>query len=466
MNILLVFLIILALLYLYYRYNQIENFDNSQNSLSTYFQNNVDYDEIKYKNKHSNITNKLWDGIWKNTDLNIYARFIQNNDKLLIAISSSTTPSSTTSVDSPSQPTCTDNLFECIGQLNNSYNMFYIKGVPVCNNFSISGYDLTALNGSIKNNSVTLFYNSTSPSPIILTKEKGLVESSPYMKAVSPNVNSYSILPISYLSTDGIQDYMNIAPSFLQSSYTGSNLNICDRFNFTSCIICYITNIGNVQTLNYQFFGSSSEESSLTVQYDMMNNILNGLLTSYRNMSIPDNKAISFTNCIENIKTPSTQTVQEICENAKYTYVPSVSNNNLYPAIWQINIPPSHNNTLNSCSFTLSTSQLYNTVPKYVEFNDDNSTNLSLFNGGIRQELILENSNIIKEGDVTVITTNIKTNNNLYLIPGSINGVSNNSTLVQLASNPEQNSKWLILGFNISNINDLDTNLNKMRDFH
>jgi hypothetical protein len=456
MNILLIFLIILALFYLYYTYNKVENFNNSQNSLSTYFQNNVDYDIIIHKNKHQTIKHKLWDGIWENTNLNIYVRFIQNNDKLLIAISSSIIPTSTSPPASP-ETTCTDNLFECIGQLNNSYNMFYIKNSPSCSNFTINSYDLTKLNGFIKNNSVTLFYNSISPLPIILTKKQALVQTSPYMKAVSPNVNSYSILPDSSLSNDSNQDYMNIAPSFLQSSYSGSNLNICNTFNYNSYIICYITNIGNVQTLNYQFFGPLENESALTMQYDKMNNILNQFLTTYRDMSPPDDKAISFTNCIENIKTPSTQTVQTICANVKYTYVPSVSNNNLYPVIWEINVPSS--NTLNSCSFILSTSKLYNTPPKYAEFNNNNTTNLSLFNGGIKQELILENINIIKDN---IITANIKTNNNLYLIPGNISGVSNNSVLVETSTKPEQNSKWLMIGFNISNLNNLDSILNSI----
>ena len=456
MNILTIFIIIILiiLICLYFYQNMLlEKFDSS-----IYFQNNVDYDLIQNTYKNPTITNKLWDGLWQNTSLNIYARFIQNNDKLLIALSNTTT-SLTTSPPTNPPTTCTNNLFECIGQLNNSYDMFYSKTI-VCNNYTISGQDMSNLSGYILNNTITL--NNS----IILTKIQSLSNTSPYMKVVSPNVNLYSILP------DSTQDYMNIAPSILQSSYNGTNLDLCNYLKFfnknncNSCVICYISNIGNVQTLNYQFFGPLSNESSLTVQYDMMNNILNmtpnGLLTYYRNISststqIQINNKLSFTNCIENIKPPSSI---QICQTMINTYIPSISNNNLYPVVWEINASTS---TLNSCSFILSTSKLYNTPQKYAEFNNDGTTNLSLFNGGIKQELILENVNIIKDGganNYVIITTNIKTNNNLYLIPGNNYGLSNNSNLLNTTKHPEQNSKWLILGFNLSNITMLNTILN------
>jgi hypothetical protein len=150
-------------------------------------------------------------------------------------------------------------------------------------------------------------------------------------------------------------------------------------------------------------------------------------------------------------------------------YIDSPENSKLKPAIWSINA----NNTFNletSCSITLSTSPYYNTSVKYVEFNGDGSTNLSNFSGGTKQQLILENSTVIQ--DVTTanydnyiaITTNLRAANELYLLPQTDNsGFSNNSKLVGLNTSPYENGKWLIIGFNMNNINDLPNTLKSVQ---
>jgi hypothetical protein len=274
-------------------------------------------------------------------------------------------------------------------------------------------------------------------------------------------------------------------------------------YNFNSAILCYVTNLGNVQTLNYQFFGSLPEQSTLTVQYDVMNNILNNTniinnyiqteteteeedssssyvslnnLPKYRN-SITNygsvlsdmtviNNAISMTNCIENNKvagSPTTLTNSCItsCQNYVNSYVKSSSNPKLMPAVWQINYNVS-NNLTNDCPFTLSTSQNYNTPVKYVEYNNNGTTNLSLYSDGNKQKLFMENANVInKTNNVIVITTNLRANNGLYLLPSSsYGGFSNNSNIVTLSSSPNPNGKWFVIGFPLNNMNNLLTTLN------
>jgi hypothetical protein len=582
MNSLLVIIIVLIILlsiYLYLRYKQnnsiFESFDNTQSALSTYFQNTVDADTYVGNNSFNNndkmlsnslttnptISANLWNGIWENKSLYIYAQFIQNNDKLIIsfsnesfAISSASYASSITS--SASANGCINNLFTGIGQLNNSRNIFNLTSVK-CNTYINSGLNLIPyqLSGSINGDIITLYSNGIAMTTT-LNRVKSFTNTNPntYLQTISPNINQNPVLPDSEIiyeeslcsdntepcldnnnglatttyknvpvnacgkktsETDNtcsttscvfytpnntnqglttctpqqnkIYDYMNFIPISLQTNYTGNNLDICNYLKYfsintnNSCIICYVSNIGNVQTLNYQFFGSKPSESALTTQYDMMNQSLNKpqFLPSFRSAingnNSPDfiiNQTLSFTNCIENNTAPgNTQTQKQTCINTckQYikSYVPSVSNNSLVPSVWQIT-PSTTKNTLNSCSFILSTSSNYNTPVKHAEFNSDGTINLSLFSGGTKQELVLESANIIKENDTgnnssVVITANIKTNDNLYLVPSiDNNGFSNNSNLVKLSKTPESNGKWLILGFTLNNLNNLVNQINNM----
>ncbi len=292
-----------------------------------------------------------------------------------------------------------------------------------------------------------------------------------------------------------LNDYMNSNAFGEISKKTGSTLNICEAIKHikkcNSFIICYVNNLGNVYTLNYQFFGSLPEESNLTLQVDIMNELLNNtnnkiaLLPFYRNIIKnsntvnPDNElktkniinALSFTNCLENNNYEST-TANRISSSiqcaTKYinNYVPINGNNNLKPALWNLE---SGSNYINSCSIRLSTSSKYNTPVKYAKYNGDGSTSLSLFSGGNNEELIMENATIIQNIDYSntsyiAITTNLKANNQLYLMPSSsTTGFSNNSELVSLTQKPSENGKWLLLGFNINNISELEFTLKKIR---
>ena len=491
--IIIILLLILYLCYKNYQYNKsLENFDNTtQSSLSTYFQNTIDADSyatdknMYHKTRPSiKINNKMWDGIWVNTPLNIYAQFVQNNDTLIISLSNSSFNQisgqvSSSDLDGQTNATtgitCYENSFVGLGKLSDNYSKFILTQV-ICNQYSNSSLNLTAYNltGAIDDSTkiIQLYSkNNGQVTTIPLTLQNTYTYYNNYVEKVSENINTYPIIPNSnfqynqkicndpttpcYDSTNGIAtttyngitynacgtttsssgstcvgtpscifnsvavngippcpaitpsvyDYMNIAPLTVQTQYNGNSLLLCDYLNYfsdqacNSCILCYITNIGNAYTLNYQFFGALSDESSLTVQSDMMDQILNnssstfGLLPYYRN-AIQNNtnqtdvlNGISFTNC-----DGDSNTCLNLCKNYINNYSAPIGNQSLYPCVWEINAN-STTNVLNSCSITLSTSKNYNTPVKYAEFNNDGTTNLSLYSGGLKQELFLEKIN-------------------------------------------------------------------------
>lgn len=278
-----------------------------------------------------------------------------------------------------------------------------------------------------------------------------------------------------------IYDYMNFAALSPQSKYTGNSLlscNFLDYFNpskCNSCIICYVKNIREVYTLNYEFFGTLPGESNLTTQSDMMASILNnpgkssGLLNFYRE-AIKNNTAkndvfngLSLTNCIENSSDTLNNAQISNCVNTVKDFISNPKNQTnpkLFPCVWQINQIPTKN-ILNSCPVILSTNQNYDTPIKYAEFNKDGTTSLSLYSGGLNQHLIFEKVNILKESSVipsqpyVAMSANLKTNDGLYLIPTSDNDGFSNSNIIRLKNKPSLNGKWLIIGFTLNNLRNL-----------
>jgi hypothetical protein len=327
-----------------------------------------------------------------------------------------------------------------------------------------------------------------------------------------------------------IYDYMNYYTIKALSYINSNNIKVCDYLNYfgsnacNSIILCYITDVGDVLTLNYEYFGKN--KGNLTVQHDIMNNLLNkSILPNYRKLLINKNTssdialpAISFTNCLENNNSGTTNlkrlkesiipaskyakkyelehkshhnTIYNLNHETKHKLHHETKNNSQYesdfnklaPAIWQFNFIPNNNfnllynvnniNTQNSCPIKLSTSQNYNTPVKYAEFYDNGKTGLTLHNGGINQQLFLENVNILSKShqgsfnDIHIaMTANIRLNNRLYLIPNkSNNGFSNKSVNVELQDEPEENGKWLILGFTLNTLPDLKNILLNIQNY-
>lgn len=133
------------------------------------------------------------------------------------------------------------------------------------------------------------------------------------------------------------------------------------------------------------------------------------------------------------------------------------------PMIWTLK---GNSNVNDFCNFTIESSSLENKVVKYPEFNNDGTTNLSLFNDGAKKILCLEHQRLIYESPnldsnktplYTAITGNIRSSNELFLVNGNENlGLESDITSVKLKTLPNKNSKWFILGFNLKDKDELN----------
>ena len=280
------------------------------------------------------------------------------------------------------------------------------------------------------------------------------------------------------------------------------NLKICRHLNYVSnksdynfSILCYVSNLGDIRTLSYEYYGINTQQNNLSTQYDVMNKYLNssfkpdgidGLLTKYRNIissgSINEEtlNALSFTNVLENqgitwINQMLQQSVTD-CKNNMTAFVKRTTNSTSLPMFWNIN-KNNHYNMLNSCVSYLTTADIYTSTVKNAEFNSDGTTGLSLYSGGIKQQVIMENAKVIK--DITTndnlstkysnkfyaITANLRTSSQLYLIPSNEkDGFTNNGSTLKLMQQPEMYGKWLILGMKITNTDDLFGNIKYVTD--
>lgn len=279
--------------------------------------------------------------------------------------------------------------------------------------------------------------------------------------------------------TSKLYDYINFMPYLGLSQMSGDTPSICTILNnfgtatskCNTCILTYVENIVNVQTLNYEFNSVKKGDNSLTLQYDYMNTLINKyLLLKYREQisnvieSNSKEKVLSLINCIDKESNETVEDALKRCtEDAKVAlsnYKDTYVNKKLSPALWEIKTTLS-----NSCTFTLNTSSLYNTQKKYVECNNDGSTSLTLYKEGQNQKLVLENPVEIKKSTnpqtpFIVFTANIRSYNKLYLLPSPDNtGFHNNSHKVRLGPRANNNGKWLIFGFSLSNLNDLETDI-------
>jgi hypothetical protein len=275
-----------------------------------------------------------------------------------------------------------------------------------------------------------------------------------------------------------VYDYMNFMPSLELSKMNGNTSALCEHLKYfsdskcNSCIITYVENVGNVQTLNYEFSGVKKDQNSLTLQYDMINTIINRyLLKKFRDLiaknikSTKDERMKSFINCYEenhdgSVLSEVLETCTEDVRNALSNYKDAYVNPLLSPAIWQL-----QHSVSNSCSFTLNTHPMYRVQEKYVQCNNDGSTSLSLYKGGENQKMIFENPVIVNKVDsdkypFIALTANIRAYNKLYLLPSPDNaGLHNGSHKVRLSSKPNPSGRWLIIGLTLSNFNNLKDDL-------
>ena len=335
-------------------------------------------------------------------------------------------------------------------------------------NFNQQGIDPNSKLGKILNNNVNACSKiGVNSDNTCKTKKDSVSDLNCVFNGTGIKIGSKTIPSCPDLSSS-IKLYNNLNFMF-QSPLTNLDYSLCDYqqyFKPSYCnafILSYITNLGDVKTLNYQFFGSGSSENNLTVQYDkwydFLNNSPNGLLQKLRNtITSCTNEQLFFTN-IDPSSTDKCTQLSTMANNFKNMNLPTSYYKSLYPAVWNINL--SDSSTSNSCPITLSTYINYNNVVKYATFNG-NEPSLSLFSDGTDQQLFLENFTVLNtvaplpdgtnlSNVFVLLTTNIRTSNGFYLIPNTSNsGFSNNSFNIGLSDKPDINGKWLIFGFMVT----------------
>jgi len=271
---------------------------------------------------------------------------------------------------------------------------------------------------------------------------------------------------------------------------TYSNNGICSYLNkfstFNSAIIMYISDLTQVQSLNYEYFGQGKNKSSLTMQSDITKNFMEKILSKFRGFITSRNEtandyennlstALSLTNCFETSNSSDTYSnILKACNRISNPYPNTnisdvIPENGKKPLIWKLNL---HNTNNSSCTFSLSSSNIYkkeNQWVKYAEFNPlENKTNMSLYKDGTNQLITLENASILSnppDNSYILLSGNLKTSNpKKYLIPSNIkSGFFNNSSIINLQNNLNNNGKWVILGFDLTREIDLLTKLNSIQ---
>ena len=102
---------------------------------------------------------------------------------------------------------------------------------------------------------------------------------------------------------------------------------------------------------------------------------------------------------------------------------------------------------------------------------------MSLYEGGTNQVITLENATILTESngstsddsgintDHILVSGNLKTSNpKKFLIPSKVkSGFYNDSSIINLKNVPNDNGKWIMLGFHLMNIENLKQTLEEIK---
>ena len=311
--------------------------------------------------------------------------------------------------------------------------------------------------------------------------------------------------------------------SILQPIYEKNNgvLNLCKQLThfqdgrFNTAIIMYVDDLYNVQTLSYNFFGVQDNQSALTTEYDIMFSFMNEyILKKYRDALVDGNtnntlleNSLNLTNCLNS--NDSKENYQKLLNSCLNKY--SNSNNQLaemiktlnkkdlgvfdieklidnknklnkmiMPTMWNLefNNPTDYTD---SCSFTLSSSSLYEKESQFVKYPEfypmKQKTKMNLYKGSNNQKLVLENANIIDSIDnylipsedgenisneFIIISGNLRTYQpKKYLLPSNESDISNPfGNEIYLSDRLKSNGKWVIMGLNLNKNNLLEKNNN------
>ena len=282
-----------------------------------------------------------------------------------------------------------------------------------------------------------------------------------------------------------------INTGLLQGFTNSLGCNYLENFNqemYNCCIFLYVDDLHNVESLSYEYFGQGDGKSNLTMQYDISSMIIEPLLKKYRGYITSSTgtkesdleQALSLTNCFST--KDSVNTYSELLQNCKknlITEFESKTNNtvqsNKLPMVWSIKKVANANKA--PCTFSISSSKLYTKESqwqKFAEFDPShNKTKMSLYEGGTNQVITLENATILTESqgststdsgintDHILVSGNLKTSNpKKFLIPSKVkSGFYHDSSIINLKNTPNDNGKWIMLGFHLMNIQKLKQTL-------
>ena len=325
----------------------------------------------------------------------------------------------------------------------------------------------------------------------------------------APAYRDYPVKPPTtcYISNDGLssvsnypecQTYFDINRTFnsplTQGLYTENMCSFLGQFKslfFNSALILYVNDLQNVESLNYEYFGQGNGKSNLIMQNDISSSLMEPLLKKYREFitngsstNTQLNNALSLTNCIENKN--SIVSYSDLLTSCKNIVKNELNNSNnseqiesessTLPLVWNIDKIDYANQT--PCTFSISSSKLYTKESqwqKFAEFDpNNNKTNMSLYKGGTNQIITLENATVLSKDDLgstnasdvnsnyILLSGNLRTSNpKKYLVPSYVkSGFYNDSSIINLENKPYNNGKWVILGFNLTNITNLQATLN------
>jgi hypothetical protein len=265
--------------------------------------------------------------------------------------------------------------------------------------------------------------------------ETGILSNTPMACATKVDSNGFCKKENVKCSVNSALTSLNINNTNVSIPYCSQNTNITTPYNnyitntniinnrnplkdftnninkFDSYII--INNIDNkYYTLGYEFFGVNPTENYLINQLSWLNDYMNG-----------------------------TTNANKIAGNIE---------------LWRINNITT-DNTLFSLSTIPNNPVIQGARPTlYPEFFNNGNTNLSLYQGGLEQQLYLENEkNILSSSNITNFSLycgNLRTNNGLFIESNSLLSYNLGKTYrkTTLLSKPLQNSKWYCLGFNLN----------------
>ena len=259
--------------------------------------------------------------------------------------------------------------------------------------------------------------------------------------------------------------------------------NICNVFNnmnnasIDNYLILHVDKLNTMRSLGYEFFGVKEDESYLTLNETkisipfkrfFMNSVPNFIMRGLDISKLSYYNSILFSadkydkKMVANIIPTGFSDFLSFIDNNKSFKKPFKPDDiKTYPNPQPWNIIPIGNST--SCAFRLKSIEINKQIEKFPQFNNNNTTTMSLEKDGINQALVMEDFNLIPSGtdnNMFICSGNLKTNHSKYLSVGDrvLKGL-NNGIVVSLKDKPDFDGKWIVIGYNSKAITNIYSTL-------